>query len=129
MDDSTLSRYARRLRRTQTDVERLLWSHLRCRQLHGMKFCRQHPVAGYIVDFCCPEQRLVIELDGGQHMVQQAADTTRTHDLERQGYRVLRFWNNEIIANLEGVWMRIAECIDYPHPCPLPGGQRVFPDG
>ena len=128
MDDATLSRYARRLRRSQTDVERMLWLRMRCRQLQGVKFRRQHPVAGYIVDFCRPERRLMIELDGGQHMEQKAADATRTRDLEREGYRVLRFWNNEVIGNLDGVLMRTAEYIDYPHPCPLPGGERVFPD-
>jgi very-short-patch-repair endonuclease len=116
MDDSTLSRYARRLRRSQTGVERLLWSKLRSRQLHGVKFRRQHPVAGYIVDFCCPERLLVIELDGGRHMEHQTADIKRDADLERQNYHVLRFWNNEVIENLEGVLQRIAECIDYPHP-------------
>ena len=86
-------------------------------------------MAGYIVDFCCPEQRLVIELDGGQHMMQQAADAARTWNLERESYRVLRFWNNEVIGNPDGVLMRIAECIDYPHPCPLPGREREFSHG
>jgi very-short-patch-repair endonuclease len=124
MNDSTLTRCARRLRRSQTDVERLLWSRLRSRQIRGVKFRRQHPVAGYIVDFCCPELCLVIELDGGQHMEQQAADAKRTRALEQQGYRVLRFWNNEVIENPEGVLQRIVECIDYPHPGPLPGRER-----
>ena len=129
MDDSTLTRCARRLRRSQTDVERLLWSRLRSRHIHGVKFRRQHPAAGYIVDFCCPERHLVIELDGGQHMERRAADTKRTRALEQQGYRVLRFWNNEVTGNLDGVLMRIAEYIDHPHPCPLPGREREFPDG
>ena len=115
---------ARRLRCNQTDVERLLWSRLRARQLQGEKFRRQYPVSGYIVDFCCPDRQLIIELDGGQHMQQQQADEHRTAMLEQQGYQVLRSWNNEVIDNFDGVLIRIAEYIDYPHPCPLPGRER-----
>ena len=115
---------ARHLRCNQTDVERLLWSRLRARQLQGEKFRRQHSFAGYIVDFCCPDKQLIIELDGSQHAQQQQADKKRTAALKRQGYQVLRFWNNEVIENPDGVLARIAEYTDYPHPCPLPGRER-----
>jgi very-short-patch-repair endonuclease len=115
---------ARYLRCNQTDVERLLWSRLRARQLHGEKFRRQYPVSGYIVDFCCPEKQLIVELDGGQHAQKQRVDKKRTAVLKRQGYRVLRFWNNEVIDNPDGVLARMAEYIDYPHTRPLPGRER-----
>ena len=122
--DPQLLANARRLRCNQTDVERLLWSRLRARQLQGEKFRRQYPVGNYIVDFCCPDKHLVIELDGGQHAQQQQADEYRTAMLMRQGYRVLRFWNNNVIDNLDGVLARIAGCFEHPYPCPLPERER-----
>ena len=96
---------ARKLRRHQTDAERLLWSKLRDRRLAGWKFRRQMPIGPFVVDFCCPDAWLIIELDGGQHTfdVAAAADAARTRDLEQRGYLVLRFWNPEIFANLDGV--------------------------
>ena len=94
---------ARRLRRDSTDAERALWSVLRNRQLGGYKFRRQTPIDQYIVDFVCVEQRLVIEVDGGQHDEQSRSDARRTASLEAQGYRVLRFWNNEVLTGLESV--------------------------
>ena len=91
---------ARRLRREGTDAERIVWRILRDRQL-GAKFRRQHPVGPYVVDFFCDEHRLVIEVDGGQHRPE--VDRRRTEYLEANGMRVMRFWNNEVIENLEGV--------------------------
>jgi len=118
-------RYARHLRREQTDAKRTLWWRLRDRQLSGAKFRRQHPVGPFITDFCCPEVKLIIELDGGQHAVQREADAQRTAFLEAHGYRVLRFWDNEVLANICGVLERIAEALTHPHPNPLPGRERV----
>ena len=94
---------ARNLRRRSTDAERLLWRRLRDRQIAGLKFRRQHPLGNFIVDFVCLEHRLIIELDGGQHATQQQADAQREAFLVRQGYRVLRFWNHEVLVNTEGV--------------------------
>jgi adenine-specific DNA-methyltransferase len=113
--------HARRLRREQTDVERTLWKALRSRQLSGLKFRRQHPVGPYIVDFCCLELKLAIELDGGQHALQTDADARRSQSLARKGYCVLRFWNHEVLMNLEGVLQRIAESA---MPSPLPSPQN-----
>jgi very-short-patch-repair endonuclease len=93
---------ARRLRVMMTDAERRLWSALRSRRLQGFKFRRQHPLGNYILDFACIEHRLVIEADGGQH-ADNKADAHRTAWLESQGWRVIRFWNNDILANTEGV--------------------------
>jgi crossover junction endodeoxyribonuclease RuvC len=94
---------ARALRRNATDVEALLWRKLRSRGFEGVKFRRQEPILGFTVDFVCHEHRLVIELDGGQHAVRTAQDAHRSQVLEQAGFRVLRFWNNELITNLDGV--------------------------
>ncbi|MGH7927967.1 MAG: endonuclease domain-containing protein, partial [Candidatus Binatia bacterium] len=98
---------ARQLRRNQTDVENKLWSRLRTRQLGGAKFRRQYPVGNFIVDFCCFERHLVVELDGGQHAIQTEADQRRSASLSARGYRVLRFWDNEVIENIDGVLEQI----------------------
>jgi len=95
--------FARSLRANQTDAERRLWQLLRSRQLNGLKFRRQHPVGPYIVDFCCLEQRLIVELDGGQHADATRNDEVRTHWLSLQGYRVLRFWNHEALIETSAV--------------------------
>lgn len=93
---------ARQLRVVMTDAGRRLWSVLRGRRLHGFKFRRQHPLGPYVLDFACVEHRLVIEADGGQH-ADCRRDQRRTAWLEARGWRVVRFWNNEILANTEGV--------------------------
>jgi very-short-patch-repair endonuclease len=93
---------ARQLRRDATDAERRLWSALRDRRLKGYRFRRQHPIGNYIVDFACTEHRLIVEADGGQHADNQA-DRCRTARLEAEGWRMLRFWNNDILSNANGV--------------------------
>ncbi len=100
---------ARNLRQRSTDAERLLWRHLRDRQLAGLKFRRQHPLGSFIVDFVCLEHRLVVELDGGQHATRQQADAHREAFLMELGYRILRFWNNEVLGNTESVLEAIVE--------------------
>ncbi|MCB4771133.1 DUF559 domain-containing protein [Ancylobacter sp. Lp-2] len=115
---------ARRLRRDQTDAEMRLWSRLRNRQLDGWKFRRQAPVGRFVIDFLSVDARLVIELDGGQHA--HETDDERTRRIEADGYLVIRFWNNEVNDNIEGVLVRILETLRVapPHPNPLPDGER-----
>ena len=110
---------ARSLRKNMTNVERLLWGELRCRQLQGFKFRRQHPLGRYIVDFVCIELKLVIELDGGQHSEQQDYDERRSQWLGQRGFKVVRFWNNDVIENLEGVMERLCCCLPSSRPSPL----------
>ncbi|MBI3394115.1 MAG: endonuclease domain-containing protein [Nitrospirae bacterium] len=121
-------RFVRGLRREQTDAEALLWSVLRDRRLLGLKFRRQQPILGYIVDFYCHEKKLCIELDGGQHYTAEGTEKDRTRAvlLGKQGYGLLRFSNLDVLQNLEGVFLRIAEAAEIPHPSPLPGGEGVF---
>ena len=119
---------ARGLRHRLTDAERVLWHALRNRALAGHKFRRQHPIGPFIADFACPASRLIIELDGGQHADRGKQDDTRTRSLASQGYRVLRFWNNEVLNNVMGVLETIqAELANAPHPHPLPAGEREGP--
>ncbi|MHB8069444.1 MAG: endonuclease domain-containing protein [Desulfobaccales bacterium] len=96
---------SRNLRKNQTDAESLLWRHLRGKQLEGLRFRRQHPLGRYIVDFVCLEKRLVLEVDGGQHGMEEETikDNEREQWLRTEGYQVLRFWNNDVLTNLEGV--------------------------
>jgi very-short-patch-repair endonuclease len=102
---------ARALRAAQTEVERRLWQRLRNRQRHGAKFRRQHPIGPYIADFFCLDAGLVIELDGSQHGEEpaQRVDQRRTEYLANQGYHVLRFWNEEVLDNIDGVLEEIAK--------------------
>jgi very-short-patch-repair endonuclease len=95
-------RIARKLRVNQTDAETVLWNRIRSRQISGHKFVRQQPIGGYVCDFVCRERRLVVEVDGGQHN-DSATDAIRDRRLAEDGYRVLRFWNNDVLGNLEGV--------------------------
>jgi very-short-patch-repair endonuclease len=92
----------RQLRRALTDAERRMWSALRDRRLARYKFRRQHPIGHYVVDFACTKCALVIEIDGGQHS-DRTTDACRTAWLESQGWKVMRFWNNEVLANTGGV--------------------------
>ncbi|HEY4163041.1 MAG TPA: DUF559 domain-containing protein [Dongiaceae bacterium] len=108
---STLSR-ARRLRDDMTDAEKALWRELRAEQIGGHKFRKQVPIGPYVADFCCLMQKLVIEVDGGQHAMRASADTQRTRRLEEQGFRVLRFWNNDVLSNMPGVLHEIAVALN-----------------
>jgi adenine-specific DNA-methyltransferase len=110
-----LTSRSRTLRQNSTDAERKLWTILRSGQLNGFKFRRQVEIDGYVVDFLCPERRLVIEVDGGQHTPER--DARRTAYLEKQGLRVIRFWNHDVVQNLGGVWTTIEEALTTPpHP-------------
>jgi very-short-patch-repair endonuclease len=126
---------ARKLRRNQTDAERRLWSRLRDRRLAGAKFRQQVPVAGYIADFLCEDAKLIVEVDGGQHTDEK--DSARTVMMEAGGYRLVRFWNNDILTNLDGVLQQIVEMLQIsgqqvaapsPHPVPLPMGEGTGGD-
>ena len=100
---------ARSLRTGMTETERLLWQVLRGKQINGYRFRRQHPIGRYIADFACIEQKMVIELDGGQHQDQLVYDQARSTFLQAQGWQVLRFWNNDVLNNIDGVLASIAE--------------------
>jgi very-short-patch-repair endonuclease len=122
--------HARDLRREASDAEQLLWRHLRNRQLVGLKFRRQHAIGPFIADLVCDEAKLIVEADGGQHVEQAAQDARRSAWLETQGYRVLRFWNDDILVRTAEVLEKIRRValapVDTtaPHPNPLPGGER-----
>jgi very-short-patch-repair endonuclease len=107
------ARIARRLRRDATVVERRLWRALRENEL-PWKLRRQHPIGRHIADFACPERKLVIELDGGQHDALAVADDERSDELARHGYRVVRFWNSEVVENVEGVVEAIRRELEKP---------------
>lgn len=98
-----LTPIARKMRRLLTDAERLLWSRLRGGQLEGRKFTKQFPIGAAVADFACRSAKLVVELDGGQHALAAEADTDRTHMIEAHGYKVIRYWNNDVFENLDGV--------------------------
>jgi very-short-patch-repair endonuclease len=105
--DSVKTTRARDLRRKQTDAERKPWWELRARRLDGFKFKRQVPVGRYIADFMCFECKLIVELDGSQHLEQVEYDEARTRWLETQGYRVVRYWNIDVLLNTERVMEEI----------------------
>nr|WP_295885550.1 endonuclease domain-containing protein [uncultured Devosia sp.] len=115
---------AKTLRANMTDAERKLWAALRNRKLLGFKFVRQVPVGRYIADFACREADLIIELDGGQH-ADSAHDKLRTTALTEHGYAVMRFWNNDVLSNLDGVVHIIAEHLNK---APSPGLRYAKPD-
>ncbi len=112
--------FASHLRQNQTDAEILFWRHLRDRRLDGHKFRRQQPIGKYIVDFICFERRLIVELDGSQHFDQAEYDEQRTRALQSAGFRVLRFWNNDVLDNMEGVLEKLLEHLAAPSPQPSP---------
>jgi very-short-patch-repair endonuclease len=99
----------RTLRQNMTKVERRVWQILRSHQMKGCKFHRQVPIGRYIVDFVCHEARLIVEIDGGQHERSSPQEAERSEFLQNEGYRILRFWNNEVLANLDGVHQAIAD--------------------
>ena len=121
----TSSDIARKLRRDMTDAEKVMWRLLRARQLSGYKFRRQEPIGQYIVDFVCFSPRLVIEIDGGQHADPTKYEVERTRFLDDEGFRVVRFWNNEALENPEGVCRRILEILATPPH--LPAAARRAP--
>jgi very-short-patch-repair endonuclease len=94
---------AKTLRKKSTDAENFLWKQLRRKQLEGLKFRRQQPIDNYVVDFVCFKKRIVIEVDGGQHSIERDKDSERDNYLVINGFKVLRFWNNEVLQNIEGV--------------------------
>ena len=108
------------LRSNMSDAEQALWRHLRGRQISGLRFRRQHPFGDYILDFVCMENKLVIEVDGGQHGQQAKYDEIRTKKLQKAGFRVLRFWNNEVLKEIESVkekiWLVAQELQSHPPP-------------
>jgi len=107
-----LKQNARRLRKQMTDAERALWFLLRRKQIDGRRFRKQVPIGKYIVDFACLEARLTIEVDGGQHAEAVAADRERDAWLKSQNFRVLRFWNNDVLKNPEGVIQAVLEALE-----------------
>jgi very-short-patch-repair endonuclease len=114
---------AKRLRHEMTETERRLWYKLRGKRLGGFRFRKQVPVGSYIADFVCFEHKLVIELDGGQHALQQNYDKKRDEFLKEQGFRILRFWNNEVMENMEGMLLIILRALQNPAlPNPSPKG-------
>jgi very-short-patch-repair endonuclease len=104
-----ITKIAKNLRKKSTDAERKLWAHLRAKRLEGYKFRRQEPIGNYVVDFVCFENRVVIEIDGSQHATEKEKDSKRSKWLESRGFKVLRFWNNEVLRNIEGVLQVIGE--------------------
>ena len=118
-----IRQFARALRNDGTDAERHLWRRLRNRQVLGLRFRRQHPILGFIADFACIDVRLVIELDGGQHAEARRRDLRRTEILESAGYRVLRFWNHDVLASTEDVLAEIVrQVLTPPQPSPASRG-------
>ncbi|BFI95060.1 MAG: endonuclease domain-containing protein [Rhodanobacter sp.] len=116
---------SRELRRSSTDAEQRLWCHLRAGRLNGLKFRRQHPVPPYIVDFFCKAKNLVVELDGSQH--DEIADQARTKFLESRGLTVLRYWNNEVLQQMDAVLEAILRAAENRTltPTPLPEGEGL----
>jgi len=130
----TLKR-AKRLRREMTDAEKKLWVHLRDQRLGGFKFRKQQPIGPYIADFVCQSRRLIVEADGSQHL-ESAHDLCRDAFLMSKGYRVLRFWNNHILLEMDGVLTAIHAALSGPHPPiaaqwapPSPSRGEGFSDG
>ena len=115
----------RQLRNRSTEAEQKLWQRLRGRQLDGCKFRRQHPYSDFVLDFVCLERQLVVEVDGGQH-ADSTTDATRDEFLLQGGFRVLRFWNHEVMTNtdevVEVIWRNLQDQ-HHPHPNPLLEGE------
>jgi very-short-patch-repair endonuclease len=125
-----LTHLAKGLRKRSTDVEQLLWGRLRAGRFEGLKFRRQHPIGQYIADFVCLERNLIIELDGGQHALpdKHLKDRQRDAWLKKEGYAVVRFWDNEVLMNTSGVLEVIRERLHRtpsPQSPPLKGGEVI----
>jgi very-short-patch-repair endonuclease len=124
---NNLNTIAKELRKRSTDAEKLIWKHLRLKQLEGLKFRRQQPIYTYIVDFVCFDKRIVIEVDGGQHSEEKEKDSERDNYLRKKGFEVLRFWNNEVFTNIEGV-LEVIRLNSLKHPPlnPLPSREGEY---
>ena len=118
---------ARALRRAATSAEEVLWRHLRARRMEGFKFRRQMWLCGYVADFACPEAKLVIEADGSQHADAGDYDAARASAFERLGYRTLRFWNNDVVNDLDAVLTAIRAALPSPSHPAAPGGPLPLP--
>ena len=118
---------ARSLRKNQTDAENRMWYYLRNRRLSGYKFVREYVIGKYIADFVCREKKLIIEVDGGQHMTAEAYDQQRTKDLEAVGYLVVRVWNNEVFKNIQGVMEHILTLLESVPPDKKPSSPTLLP--
>ena len=119
-----MNQLARRLRKSQTDAERRLWGFLRSRRLGGFKLRRQYPITPYIADFACVEAGLVIEIDGSQHLLDQARDDARSQYLVRVGYRTVRYWDNDVLLRTSEVLEAILLELRRPSPPPLSQAER-----
>ena len=129
---------ARELRRNATDAEVRLWRAISARKIAGVRFNRQVPIGPFICDFVCRGRRLIVEVDGGQHAEDAVGEESRTRYLQFEGYRIIRFWNNEILENLEGVVTeigRVLASLPSPNPsrkregsfdAPSPEGERAY---
>ena len=119
--------FARNLRKRSTDAENTIWKYLRANRLKGLKFRRQAPIGRYIADFVCHEKKVIIELDGGQHSEKPEEDQARDEWFRKEGFRVLRFWNNDVLSQTEVVLEAIVkECVRSPSPSspPVKGGEN-----
>jgi very-short-patch-repair endonuclease len=128
---SGITKIAKTLRKRPTDAERLLWKHLRTKQLDGLKFRRQEPIGSYVADFVCFESNVLIEVDGGQHNASEK-DIIRDAWFRAQGFRVLRFWNHDVLQNIEGILEVIRrtstqQSPDLPSPTPPIKGGATTP--
>ena len=110
--------HAKQMRSEQTPAEKILWEYLRAHRFHNLKFKRQKPMGCYIVDFICMEKYLIVELDGVHHLQQQEYDTERSKWFQAQGFRVLRFWNHEVLNDIAVVLSNIASVALSPAPSP-----------
>jgi len=122
-----LDAFAKKLRKRSTDAENKLWRHLRAQRLQGFKFRRQEPIGKYIVDFVCYEKRIIIELDGGQHSEHEEEDQIRDEWFRSGGFKILRFWNNDVLSQTEEILEIIAKrCLESPSPSspPIKGGEN-----
>lgn len=117
---------ARDLRKKQTEAEKKIWQHFRNREVSGYKFRRQHVIGSYIVvDFVCLSRKLIVEIDGSQHVETAKYDAKRTEFLESKGFAVIRFWNNDVLINTDAVMQKIyAALTQSPSPQPSPPGER-----
>jgi len=106
-----LNQFKKNFRTAQTDAEKFLWFHLRSCRLGNYKFRRQHPIKHFIVDFVCLEKKLIIELDGGQHIERKEYDDARSNQLRQYGYQVLRFWNHDVLNDGQDVLVAIYEAL------------------